>query len=119
MKKLKTLLWLDDLRNPRTQDWLLRYAPEFLTDGQVIWVKSYDEFIDWINNNGLPSKIAFDNDLGDATPDEKEGYDCAKFIVEYCMDNNTILPDWTIQSANPVARVHIDSLLRNYLKNVQ
>jgi len=93
-------------------------------------VKSYSEFTDWINTNGLPDMIAFDHDLADvkviegselvlATDFEKmkSGFDCAKWLVEYCINNNVELPQWTVQSANPVGRDNINGLLNNYRKH--
>lgn len=104
------LLWLDDVRNPNIATWLMSYAPSYQYEGEVIWVKTYEEFVEWIEKNGLPTKIAFDNDLGTL----KEGYDCAKWLVEHCMDTKLPLPQWTVQSANPVARDNINYLLNNY-----
>ena len=61
---MKKLLWLDDVRNPFIGDWLMQYAPEFAYgDGEVIWVKNYNQFVDWITKNGLPTEIGFDHDL--------------------------------------------------------
>ena len=128
---MKKLLWLDDIRNPFIADWLMQYAPQFAYgEGETIWVKSYSEFVDWININGLPYMIAFDHDLADvkaiegsdlvlATDFEKEksGFECAKWLVQYCINNKADLPQWTVQSANPVGRDNINGLLNNYRKH--
>ena len=128
---MKKLLWLDDIRNPFIADWLMQYAPQFAYgEGETIWVKSYKEFTDWINTNGLPDMIAFDHDLADvkaiegsdlvlATDFEKEksGFECAKWLVQYCINNKADLPQWTVQSANPVGRDNINGLLNNYRKH--
>lgn len=106
----KTLLWLDDYRNPEKNDWLV-FSP-IGRDVNIIWVKSYNEFIDYIINNSLPDGICFDHDLGE----EKTGYDCAKWLVNYCMNNNLQLPVYAIQSANPVGKENIDKLLTNFNK---
>lgn len=108
---MKTLLWLDDIRNPKISDWLLTYAPKYAYgEGEVVWVKNYNEFVSWIEENGLPDMICFDHDLAE----EKSGYDCAKWLVEYCMDNNLPVPKFNIQSANPSGKINIKSLLDNY-----
>jgi len=131
--KNKVLLWLDDLRNPFLADWVLQYAPDFAYDeGVIIWVKNYDEFIEWIQENGLPYKIAFDHDLGEDKAIERvkngmnkktarlikketpSGFSCAKWLVDYCMDEDIDLPNWTVQSANPVGRDNINGILNNY-----
>jgi hypothetical protein len=108
---MKTLLWIDDIRNPLENDWLV-FSP-IGKDVDVVWVKSYDEFVDYLNHaDTLPDAICFDHDLGDG----KSGYDCAKYLVEFCMDRGLKLPKWNCQSANPVGRENIDALLNNYLK---
>jgi hypothetical protein len=108
-----TLLWLDDIRNPFVANWIMQFAPKFCDNEEgIVWVKNYDEFIKWINSNGLPDMIAFDHDLGEG----KSGYDCAKFLVDYCIDNQLKLPNWVVQSANPVGRENINALLFNYKK---
>lgn len=118
MKK-HILLWLDDLRNPIKQipgedyTWLEKYAPvNDVNNFQVIWVKTYNEFCKHIKANGLPAVICFDNDLGQ----QKEGYDCAKWLVEYCMNYNKQLPKYNVHSYNTVARENIFKLLDNFRK---
>tara|TARA_B110000858_G_C17421417_1_gene301308 strand:+ start:165 stop:512 length:348 start_codon:yes stop_codon:yes gene_type:complete len=107
----KKLLWLDDIRNPLLDNWLSEYAPEFCDKkGGVIWVKNSEEFLNWINSNGLPYMICFDNDLGEKT----EGYDLAKWLVEYCLDNDLELPNYGVQSANTVASIKIKNLFNNF-----
>ena len=59
---MKKLLWLDDVRNPFENDWL-NFSP-IGKNVEVHWVKSYDEFIKWITDNGVPDAVCFDHDLG-------------------------------------------------------
>ena len=112
-------------------NWLV-FSP--ITPDKVVWVKSYKEFTEWVGQNGLPDAVCFDHDLGmevalDARAkgmskrksralkqQEKTGFDCAKWLVEYCLDNNKLLPLYNIQSANPVGKENIDSLLKNFIK---
>jgi hypothetical protein len=110
IKNMKTLLWLDDVRDPNTNDWLV-FSP-IESPYKVHWVKDYGEFVDWIVSNGLPSAICFDHDLGDT--DDLTGYDAAKWLVNYCIDNNKELPKYNIQSANPVGKDNINGLLNNF-----
>lgn len=131
--KNNKLLWLDDIRNPFLVDWLQHYVPEFDEDREnVVWVKNYDDFIDWITENGLPHTIAFDHDLGDDVARERvangmskrqarikkretmSGMDAAKWLVDYCIDNDLDLPNWEIQSANPSGVENINGILTNY-----
>jgi len=93
----------------------MSYAPEFDDKrGAVHWVKSYKEFVEWIQDHGLPTKICFDNDLG---PNQKEGKDCAKWLIEYCLDNELPLPEYRVQSANTPAREYISGLLASFNKS--
>jgi hypothetical protein len=130
---MKTLLWLDDIRNPHEDNWLV-FSP-IEQPFAVIWVKSYNEFTMWIKAYGLPDAVCFDHDLGmdvaikarekgmskrksrALKQEEKTGFDCAKWLVDYCIDNNKPLPLYNIQSANPVGKENIDTLLKNYLKH--
>lgn len=129
-----TLLWLDDIRDPMdTQvDWLGLYSPIGKYEPYVVWVKSYDEFVRFITTNGLPDAICFDHDLGKATEkellsngcskeearrrkgEEKNGFDCAKWLVGYCIDNGLDVPKYGMQTSNPVGRENIQSLLDQY-----
>ena len=117
---MKRLLWLDDLRNPYKDNWIKDYAPDFV--GEIVWVKKYHYFVSWIEENGLPDMICFDHDLSDihinkSTYKEKNGMDCARYVVDYCLDNNVDLPKWNIQSANPVGRDNINGLLVSFIKS--
>lgn len=133
---IETLLWLDDRRDPYQGTWLEAFAPAFVDNIMgVIWVKSYAEFISWIDKNGLPTMIGFDHDLGgdiavelvknglskrkarEYKKQEKTGYDCAKWVVEYCMKHNFKFPNYTVQSANTVGTVNIISYIENYKKH--
>lgn len=119
---MKTILWLDDIRNPFVEgmDWwfTIQYLKEEYLEindeeCEVHWVKTQKEFENYIKENGLPDLISFDNDLGIGNG---EGYDCAKWLVEYCMNNNVHLPEWYVHSANPVAQENINQLLSNFTK---
>jgi hypothetical protein len=52
-------------------------------------VRSYNEFVAWIETNGLPDFISFDHDLGlpKKQTEELNGMSCAKWLVNYCLDN--------------------------------
>lgn len=109
MKKL----FLDDLR---TVDMVYdkRMTPEFDV------VRSYDAFVAYIREKGLPYFISFDNDLG---LDEEgkvalDGYAAAKWLVyESGLDLQDL--EFKVHSANPVAREQIISLLTNYIKHLK
>lgn len=86
-----------------------RFPPE---DGELwIVVRNYAEFLKCIANYGLPTFISFDHDLGDG----KDGYDCAKWLVEICMDCDVDIPDFYVHSQNPIGSGDIEGYL-NCLK---
>jgi hypothetical protein len=115
IKVMRKFLWLDDVRNPFMSYWRDQYIPDFEKEvDEIIWVKNYTEFVKWITQNEFPTEIFFDHDLGES--DEMTGYDCAKWLILYCMDNDLDLPMWGIQSANPVGRDNIHGILNNYKK---
>ena len=117
----KKILWLDDYRNPNDwMDYVKMVCPIMVKEPcTIVWVKSYDEFVEYITNRGLPDAIGFDHDLADEGSSEKTGYDAAKFLVDYCLENNTDLPEFGSQSANPAGRENILNLLNNFKRYVQ
>lgn len=125
-------LYLDDTRHNYDSFQMLGYV---IYKEKWDIVRNYDEFIEWIEKNGLPDIISFDHDLADThyTPKEywddyhksaeyqssiihkeKTGLDCAKWLIGYCLDNNLKLPKYLVHSANPVGRDNIFYLLRNF-----
>lgn len=135
--KMKTLLWIDDIRNPYIDNWLRDYAPQFVSgESNVVWVKNYDDFVNHIKFKGIPDMISFDHDLGEDIAREKvrmgtskkqarkqkkevkSGFDCAKWLVDYCIDNQTPIPHFGVHSANPVGAENIRGLLNNALKHI-
>ena len=47
---------------------------------------------------------------------EKTGYDSAKWLIDYCLDNNLDLPLCFIHSMNPAGKENIEMLLNNFIK---
>jgi hypothetical protein len=93
-------------------------------------VRSYADFVKFIETNGLPTKISFDHDLADthypksreemyqpidySKYTEKTGYCCAKWLVEYCLDKKLDLPEFYVHSFNPVGRMNIANYLTGF-----
>ena len=123
-------LFLDDVRVPSDVTWSkFPYA-----DMEWNIVRSYAEFVAYIEKNGMPDVISFDHDLADEhyTPEEywndyeaskayqearnyteKTGNDCAKWLVEYCLDNNvTMAPLILVHSLNPVGADNIRNTIK-------
>lgn len=109
MKKL----FLDDIR---TVDMVYDASAESEFD----IVRSYDDFVAYIQEKGLPDYISFDNDLGldDSGAVAPDGYAAAKWLVyESGLDLRDL--DFYVHSANPVAAEQIKSLLRNYIAHLR
>lgn len=117
MELTKRLLFLDDIRYPK--DAYQYTGQEIFQRKDWHIAQNYQEFVDWILENGLPDMISFDHDLADLKKIdqdsvEKTGYDCAKWLVEYCMDHDLELPDFYCHSMNPVGKQNIEGLLHNF-----
>lgn len=100
-------LFIDDERNPKDVFWI--EYPADIKNWEI--VRSYNEALNFIKKNGLPSFISFDNDLGE---NSKEGYYIALFITDYCLDNNLTFPDCAVHSQNNIARDRIISLVNAF-----
>jgi hypothetical protein len=114
-----TRIYLDDVRTPVDKDWVV--------------VRSYEEFVDKVNELGLENieTISLDHDLGisamrewhsnvynNYTLDynnitEKTGYDCAKWLVEQWMDGKPVCQVYT-HSANAIGSANILGYINNY-----
>lgn len=97
MRKTKTVLWLDDLRQ----------VPEDTSSEHYEWVKDFYEFQMWILENGIPDVLDLDHDLGDGP----SGYDCLKFCIGIVIGNHLDIPELRVHSMNPVGR---DNMVRYY-----
>jgi hypothetical protein len=113
-------IYLDDVRMPIQKD------------GWVV-VRSYNEFVDKVNEIGLENieLISLDHDLGDTAMDEwyrnvyhnytldynniteKTGMDCAKWLVEQWMDGKPVV-DVVVHSANAIGSANISGYINNY-----
>ncbi len=121
-------LFLDDNRNPSQCAHYMHLRGINVSIYSEDWfiVRSYTEFKKWITKNGLPDYISFDHDLGDIAgflvnrnAKEYTGYDCAKWLVDYCIHYKLNLPEYTVHSANPVGTINIESYLANFKKHYQ
>jgi hypothetical protein len=95
-------------------------------------VRNYQEFVDLITLRGIPKFVTYDHDLADKhyghglkNDDipydqyaEKTGYDCAKWLVDYCMKKGVKHPPYQVHSMNPVGKQNIISYVESYNKTV-
>ncbi len=123
MKIEKKRLYLDDVRTPISEDWVV--------------ARNYDDFVSKINYCGLESfeVISLDHDLGEGamveyytnvknnyTLDynnitEKTGMDCCKWLVSESMNKHIPLPQIYVHSANPIGSANMMGYINNYLMN--
>ena len=123
MRPEKKRLYLDDVRTPVAEDWLI--------------ARNYDEFVAQIKLNGLGNfeVISLDHDLGESAMVEyytnvknnyelnydnimeKTGMDCCKFLVAESMNKNIPLPQIYVHSANPIGSANMMGYINNYFKN--
>lgn len=124
MKIERKRLYLDDVRTPLGDDWII--------------ARNYEEFVSTIKFHGLENfdVISLDHDLGEQSMveyytnvknnykldynnivDEKTGYDCCKFLVSESMSKNIPLPQIYVHSANPIGSANMMGYINNYFKN--
>ena len=123
MKNEKLRLYLDDVRTPIAEDWII--------------ARNYDEFVAQIKLHSLGNfeVISLDHDLGETAMVEyynnvkenyiidysniieKTGYDAAKFLVAESMNSKIPLPQIYVHSANPIGSANILGYVNNYYKN--
>lgn len=127
---MKRLLWLDDIRDPTQpiwNNWIATHVGNPL-ELDIYWLINYDQFTEFIESTGIPDIICFDHDLADEHYDytvndnshgELTGYECAKWLVDFCIDNACQLPEYHIQSSNTVGSLNIRTYLENYKKHVE
>lgn len=136
MEKVK--IYLDDMRTPVDKNWVV--------------VRDYSEFVSKVSEVGLENIdiISLDHDLGDTAMgeyfrnvaknyvldysniEEKTGYDCCKWLVNYFYDKNPKrldmnridkksypikFPEVVVHSANPIGSGNMMGYINNFLMN--
>ena len=138
----KNHLFLDDIREVKDAhlwDNDGKRLTEFSGIPHFRWniVRSYEEFVNYIDKWGIPDTISFDNDLTEdcmirycdahlaGVPQSfeglphKQGIDCARYVVEKCLSENKDIPDYYIHSANHFARPVIRKILEDAKISIQ
>jgi hypothetical protein len=122
-------LFLDDYRMP--EDVVNYINNDIYIKKHWKIVRNYEQFTQYIEENGLPHAISFDHDLSYdhysaqsgldeeyyMNCNEKTGYHCAQWLINDCLDNNKKLPQLIlIHSMNIVGGENIKSLFDSYIK---
>ena len=142
MRDKQINLFLDDVRSPNEATLWGESPPVQLVVKSKIpewqWsiVRSYEEFTKFIDENGIPDVVSFDNDLWDVVYELntnptnadltkqfqmigwqefkiKTGAHCAEYLVRACEARRGPVPKYYIHTANSAARPIIKSILDN------
>ena len=122
-------LFIDDVRIPiECVPYMKKRIGSDVDEYKKDWVivRNYEDFVDYIKENGLPDIISFDDlthtrlttsDVWEKRYDtlhdgEETGADCAKFLYSFCRKHETELPIYYIHTMNIV---EVDNIL-NALK---
>jgi hypothetical protein len=114
-------VFLDDVRFP--EDVTIRDGFPSIPKWEWTIVRNIDEFRTMIEDHlEKIEHIAFDHDLGlthysGDMSDEKTGYDCAKILVDHCIDRNLPLPNFSCHSMNPAGRENILKYLESFRRH--
>jgi hypothetical protein len=123
MKKV----FLDDYRKP-SDIFYLSVDFNYQENNDWLIIKSYDEFILYINESGLPDLISFDHDLSQDhyLPEnqheikydsiEKTGYHALKWLITYCEQNKLSLPVCKVHSQNIIGKNNMLELIEQNRK---
>ena len=88
--------------------------PSYKTDRDIIICRNANEFRDCIKNNGWPTQIHLDHDLGE----DEDGSDIMKWFYNYVLDNSdgqNIEIEFFIHSQNPIGRKRMEG----YISDIQ
>lgn len=134
-------LFLDDMRDPWDCASYMHTRigaknPIYLEPDWII-ARSYNQFVKTVEEQGIPTTVSFDHDLGDEfrfktdkkiiippeeaeidydAYEEKTGYHCAEWLINHCIEKGAQLPEVFIHSANPAGVDNINFLFRAYEK---
>ena len=120
-------LFLDDERMPWDVTWC-----DIPRDKAYTIVENYDKFVGMVQAFGVPEFVSFDHDLAqqhyghglnnDEIPyaryTEKTGYDCAKWLVDFCSERGVKFPAYKVHSMNPVGTTNITTYIENAKKHL-
>jgi len=135
MEDKKYYLFLDDVRYPEKNCEYMNN--KIYTDLDWVIVRNYNQFVDYVTENGLPEIVTFDHDLAEPhyhesmykdgkvymqyleTISEKTGYECVKWMADYCIDKNLKFPKWYLHTMNPVGKQNMEGYILNFLKHFE
>ena len=128
-------LLLDDIRDSRDcylygERMTLKQASGIPHDIWVV-VRNYDEFVKYLEENGIPDVVSFDNDLDPyleivqernmcasgfydfRSLPNKTGCHCAEYLAKKCIRENHEVPEYYIHTMNSLARPIIAKIMED------
>jgi hypothetical protein len=93
-------MFIDDVRTPPQGDWVV--------------VRSSEEALAYIVNNGMPSFISFDHDLGG----DDTSIVFLSRLVGQVWDGLAVPPAYEVHSANPVGAANIRSFMDSWYRSI-
>ncbi len=122
MKKL----FLDDVRSAEMV-FMNTIDPIYENNNEWEIVRSFNEFVSYIEEKGLPEFISFDHDLDydhyklenqqDIDYEKMEiktGFHAAQWLINYCADNKLKLPNYKVHSMNLAGKRNIERILEKF-----
>jgi len=110
-------LFLDDIREPENITIYKKAKYNWIV------VQNYDDFVNYIEENGLPNMISLDHDLhfehyaamGKRLKfKEKTGYDALIWLCEYIEKNNLEIPKIKFHTSNFVGMKNMNNYLYDF-----
>ena len=117
MNKGNYAIFLDDERTPDQVYWV-DYAniPVFASNSWRI-VRTFAQFKEAIATYGMPSAVSYDHDIQDFNDgNEYTGTTCARWLLDYCLEQQLTTPPAVIHSQNGEGASTIKSLYRSFRK---
>ena len=122
MKKL----FLDDVRSAEMV-FMNTIDPIYENNNEWEIVRSFNEFVSYIEEKGLPEFISFDHDLDydhyklenqqDIDYEKMEiktGFHAAQWLINYCAENKLKLPNFKVHSMNLAGKRNIERILEKF-----
>lgn len=110
-------LFLDDDRSPSDVTWVDHSNYTNVSNSDWVIVRTVKDFMQTIQQNGLPAFASFDHDLADFDTlggTEANGLHAAKWLVDWCLDNNLSCPEFVVHSKNGPGAENINGLLMGF-----
>jgi hypothetical protein len=119
-------LFLDDIRTPSQVKWIALPLVEWIV------VRNFDQFKGYIMLHGIPTRVSFDHDLAPehynpsidwtkplTCSSEPTGYDCVKWLIDYCQEHSVEFPEYYLHTLNDAGKKNMESYIRSFAKSKQ